>query len=42
MTETTKARKTPAKPRKTAAKAKTVTSKPTETKAVSVPHDEIR
>jgi hypothetical protein len=40
MTETTKTRKAPAKPRKTAAKKATPVQ--TEIKAVNVPEDEIR
>ena len=42
MPETTKARKTPAKPRKTAAKATPVKKETTETKSVTVSHEEIR
>lgn len=43
MPETTKTtRKAPAKPRKTAAKAKPVATETAETKPVMVPHEEIR
>jgi hypothetical protein len=42
MAETTKARKAPAKPRKTAAKVKPINAETTETKAVAVSHEEIR
>ena len=41
MAETTKARKTPAKPRKTAAKVKPITTEAAETKLVTVHHEEI-
>jgi hypothetical protein len=42
MPETTKARKTPAKPRKTATKTKSAAVEATETKVVAFSYDEIR
>lgn len=42
MAETTKARKTPAKPRKTAAKSTPIATETKESKSVTLSHEEIR